>query len=147
MKSQARPLKNDRAGFTLIELMMVVIILGILAGIVVPKFVGQTDKARMAAARMELRNIGMALDRYEMENGAFPTTDQGLKALMEKPTSTPTPRDWNGPYLKEEPKDPWRQPYQYRRPSQNNLDYDLWSLGPDGQDATEDDVSNWKQDK
>lgn len=139
--------KGARAGFTLIELIMVVLIIGILATIVVPKFTGQTERARMTVARMELRNVGMALDRYEMENGGFPTTDQGLKALMEKPTSSPVPRDWNGPYLKDEPKDPWRQPYQYRRPSQNNLDYDLWSLGPDGQDGTADDVTNWKQEK
>lgn len=138
--------KNNR-GFTLIELMMVVIIIGILAAIVVPKFTGQTEKARMAATKMEIRNIGMALDRYEMENGAFPTTEQGLRALMEKPTSSPTPRDWSGPYLKDEPKDPWQQSYQYRRPSQNNLDYDLWSWGPDGKDGTEDDVTNWKKDK
>ncbi|MBI5778579.1 MAG: type II secretion system major pseudopilin GspG [Planctomycetes bacterium] len=137
--------KNNR-GFTLIELMMVVIIIGILAAIVVPKFTGQTEKARRAAAKMEIRNISMALDRYEMENGAFPTTEQGLKALMEKPTSSPMPRDWSGPYLKDEPKDPWQKPYQYRRPSQNGLDYDLWSWGPDERDGTADDIPNWKKD-
>ena len=137
--------KNNR-GFTLIELMMVVIIIGILAAIVVPRFVGQTDKARRESAKMEIRNISMALDRYEMENGTFPTTEQGLKALMEKPTSSPVPRDWSGPYLKDEPKDPWLQLYQYRRPSQNSLDYDIWSWGPDGRDGTADDISNWKKD-
>jgi general secretion pathway protein G len=152
MKSQAKlrkmPVKNNRAGFTLIELMMVVIIIGILAAIVVPKFTGQTKKAREAAAKLGIRNICMALDRYEMENGTFPTTEQGLKALMEKPTSTPVPRDWNGPYFNLEPKDPWLQSYQYCRPSQHgNPDYDLWSIGDDGKDATDDDISNWKKDK
>lgn len=138
------------AGFTLIELMMVVIIIGILGAIVLPRFVGQADKAKKAAAQLEIRNIGMALERYEMENGAFPTIEQGLKALVEKPTSSPVPRDWGGPYLKdnEVPKDPWKQSYQYRRPSQNNHpDYDLWSFGPDEKDGTEDDISNWKKDK
>ena len=138
--------KNNR-GFTLIELMMVVIIIGILAAIVVPRFTGQVEKARMAATKTAIRNIGMALDRYEMENGAFPTTEQGLKALMEKPTSSPVPRDWSGPYFKEEPKDPWQQSYQYCRPSQHgNPDYDLWSWGSDGRDGTADDISNWKKD-
>ena len=134
-------------GFTLIELMMVVIIIGILAAIVVPKFTGQVGRARIAAAKLEIRNIDMALERYEMENGSFPTTEQGLKALREKPTSSPVPRDWSGPYLKDDPKDPWQQPYQYRRPSQNNLDYDIWSIGDDGKDGTEDDIANWKKDK
>lgn len=137
--------RNNR-GFTLIELMMVVIIIGILAAIVVPRFVGQTGKAKIAVAKIVIRNISVALDRYEMENGAFPSTEQGLKSLMEKPTSAPVPRDWSGPYLKEDPKDPWGNQYQYRRPSQNNLDYDLWSWGPDGKDGTEDDISNWKKD-
>lgn len=138
---------KNNSGFTLIELMTVIIIIGILAAIVVPKFTGQAEKARMNAAKMEIRNISMALDRYEMENGMFPTTEQGLKALMEKPTSSPVPRDWTGPYLKDEPKDPWGKLYQYRRPSQNgHPDYDLWSFGADGNDGTQDDISNWKKD-
>lgn len=139
-------MKNNRAGFTLIELLMVVIIIGILAAIAVPKFVGLGKKTSIKAAIAEIRVIGSALDRYEMDNQMFPTTEQGLKALIEKPTSSPVPKDWSGPYLSEDINDPWNLPYQYLYPSQNGrIDYDLWSWGPDGQEGTADDVTNWKK--
>lgn len=138
--------KNNR-GFTLIELLMVVIIIGILAAIAVPKFVGLGKKTSIKAAIAEIRVIGSALDRYEMDNQMFPTTEQGVKSLIEKPTSSPVPKDWSGPYLSEDINDPWNNPYQYRCPPQNRVDYDLWSWGPDGKDGTDDDVTNWKKDK
>jgi len=134
-----------REGFTLIELMMVVIIIGILAAMVVPRIVGSADKARKGVAKADISTIGSALDMYEMENGAFPTTEQGLKALVEKPS--PAPQNWSGPYLKKgEPMDPWQRLYRYACPPVNNsMDYDLWSSGADGRDGTEDDITNWKK--
>jgi len=131
-------------GFTLIELMMVVIIIGILAAMVVPRFVGSASKARIKVAMADITSISTGLDMYEMEIGAFPTTEQGLKALMEKPS--PAPQNWSGPYLKKEPLDPWQRPYRYACPPANNQqDYDLWSSGLDGRDGTEDDITNWKK--
>lgn len=136
--------KKRNKGFTLIELMMVVIIIGVLAAMVVPKFVGRVGEAKKGVAKADIATIGNALDMYEMENGGFPTTEQGIKALMEKPS--PAPQNWNGPYLKKEPIDPWQRSYQYRCPPTNNqADYDLWSLGPDGRDGTDDDITNWKK--
>jgi general secretion pathway protein G len=134
--------KNE--GFTLIELMMVVIIIGILAAMVVPKFTGKVGEAKKGVAKADISTISNALDMYEMENGAFPTTEQGLKALTEKPS--PAPQNWNGPYLKKEPIDPWQRPYQYRcPPTMNQQDFDLWSSGQDGRDGTDDDITNWKK--
>ncbi|MFH1230102.1 MAG: type II secretion system major pseudopilin GspG [Planctomycetota bacterium] len=134
--------KNE--GFTLIELMMVVIIIGILAAMVVPKFTGKVGEAKKGIAKADISTIGNALDMYEMENGAFPTTEQGLKALTEKPS--PAPQNWSSPYLKKEPIDPWQRSYQYRYPPTNNqIDYDLWSSGADGKDGTDDDITNWKK--
>ncbi|MDI6732585.1 MAG: type II secretion system major pseudopilin GspG [Planctomycetota bacterium] len=139
-------MRRNNNGFTLIELLMVVIIIGILAAMVVPRFVGVGDKSRKKVAFANITTISSALGRYEMENGMFPTTEQGLKALMEKPTSSPIPKEWSGPYLNEEPTDPWKEKYQYSCPPQRGrTDFDLWSLGPDGKDGTEDDITNWKK--
>jgi general secretion pathway protein G len=139
-------INRKRTGFTLIELMMVVIIIGILAAMVLPKFTGSVDKARKKIALAGITGISQGLERYEMENGFFPTTEQGLRALIEKPTGTPAPQEWSGPYISE-PNDPWGRPYNYRCPSQNSnpVGFDVWSLGPDGKDQTEDDIANWKK--
>lgn len=133
-------------GFTLIELMLVVIIIGALAAMILPRLAGRSEQARVAIAKSDINaNIAIALDLYELDNGTYPTTEQGLKALMMSPSSSPTPVNWNGPYLKKEPKDPWGNLYKYAFPAVHNSrgDYDLYSLGLDGTEG-EDDVVNWE---
>jgi general secretion pathway protein G len=137
-----------RAGFTLIEIMLVVVIIAILAAMVGPRLSGRTKSAKITAATAEIEaNITAALDLYELDNGQYPTTDQGLKALVQKPTSNPVPNNWNGPYLKKRqvPTDPWGNDYQYVSPGEKNEgDFDLFSLGPDGVES-DDDIVNWVQ--
>lgn len=128
------------AGFTLIELLLVMVILGILAAVVVPKLVGRTDQAKIAAAKTDVSNISSALDAYEIDNGAFPTSEQGLNALVENPGGLTT---WKHPYISKVPKaDPWGHPYIYRCPGNNGKDYDLLSGGPDGHEGGDDDITN-----
>jgi len=133
-------------GFSLIEILLVIVIIGVLAAMVVPNFSGQGEKARRAAAVTDIEvNLSTALDLYELDNGRYPTTDHGLSALLDEPTASPAPKNWNGPYLKKKkiPKDPWGQPYVYVSPGTHNTDdYDLSSLGPDGVES-DDDISNW----
>jgi len=135
-----------KRGFTLIELMIVVIIIASLAAMVVPRLAGRTEQAKRAVAMADINtNIAMALKLYELDNGNFPSTEQGMNALLSKPTSSPVPVNWNGPYLEKTPIDPWNNPYQYKSPGNHNrAGYDLYSLGKDGQEGTEDDVTNWK---
>ncbi len=132
-------------GFTLIELMLVIVIIGALAAMVVPRLVGRSEEAKTGAARADLKgNLSLALRLYEVDNGRYPTTEQGLEALMKKPSSPPAPSNWKGPYIEQEPLDPWRRPYRYRYPgSHPPRDYDLSSLGADGVDS-DDDVANWQ---
>ena len=136
---------NNRKAFTLIELMLVVIIIGVLAAMVVPRLAGRSEQARQAAASADIEaNIATALDLYELDNGQYPTTEQGLAALITKPTSSPVPIDWKGPYLKKEPRDPWGRTYIYKSPGEHNVgDYDLASWGKDGIEGGGDDVVNW----
>jgi general secretion pathway protein G len=137
---------RNGSGFTLIEILLVVVIILVLAAMVVPNFAGRGEQARLAAARADIEvNLAAALDLYELDNGRYPTTEQGLKALLVKPNSSPVPQNWNGPYLKKKrmPTDPWGQDYVYVSPGQKNTDsYDLSSLGSDGV-SSEDDISNW----
>jgi len=141
--------KKDK-GFTLVELMLVVIIIGILVGMVVPRLAGRTEQARREAARADIEsNIALALDLYELDNGRYPTTEQGLNALINEPTSTPTPTNWNGSYLKKRkvPNDPWGRPYVYASPGVHNQeDYDLYSYGSDGVEGGGDDIVNWEEE-
>jgi general secretion pathway protein G len=137
---------NNKKSFTLIELMLVVIILGVLVAMVVPRLVGRSEQARQAAARADVQaNIALALDLYELDNGKFPTTEQGLNALRVKPTTSPVPTSWNGPYLKKQPIDPWGRPYIYKSPGEHNTDYDLASWGQDGVEGGGDDLNNWEE--
>jgi len=135
-----------KSGFTLIELMLVVIIIGTLAALVIPRLAGRAEQARTTAAQADiLSNIPMALDLYELDNGAYPTTQQGLLALVEQTTTPPLPKNWNGPYLKKKPVDPWGNDYRYSCPGTHNTeDYDLYSLGKDGTEGGDDDIGNWE---
>jgi general secretion pathway protein G len=130
-------------GFTLLELLVVMVILGLLAGYVAPKYFAQVGKAETKTAKAQIESLGKALDMFRLDTGHYPTTEQGLAVLNNKPQNEPK---WNGPYLKNEvPLDPWGKPYIYKQPGEHG-DYDLYSLGKDGQpggtgDAA--DVTNW----
>ena len=137
-----------RDGFTMIEMMLVVIIIGVLVAMVVPRLAGRSEQARIAAARADIdANVAVALDLYELDNGRYPTSEQGLEALLEKPSIPPVPPNWSGPYLKKRlPNDPWGEPYVYRSPGMNNTyDYDLFSKGPDRVEGSSDDIANWSE--
>ena len=138
-----------KRGFTLIEIMLVVIIIGILVAMIVPNIAGRSEQARKTAAKTDIEsNIGTALDLYKMDIGQYPSTEQGLSALITAPTVSPVPTQWNGPYLKKKvvPKDPWGHDYVYVAPGVHNTDsYDLSSLGPDGVES-DDDITNWNKE-
>lgn len=138
---------KKKAGFTLIELMLVMIIIGVLAALVVPRFVGRAEQSRNVAAKADIEsNLGVALDLFETDNGFYPTTEQGLSALISSPTSLPVPPNWRGSYLKKKavPTDPWGHPYVYVCPGAHNSDgYDLSSYGRNGVEGNDDDVTNW----
>lgn len=141
--------KKDRRGFTLVEIMLVVIILGVLVAMVVPNLAGRGEQARRSAAKADIEaNLATTLDLYEFDNGRYPTTEQGLQALLSKPTNPPIPTSWSGPYLKKKriPKDPWGNDYVYVCPGiRNAQSYDLSSYGPDGVESS-DDITNWADD-
>ena len=136
--------KQTRNGFTLIELMLVVIIISALVAMVVPRLTGRSREAKQASAQADIKgNLSLALRVYELDNGNYPTTEQGIEALLQKPTSPPTPENWKGPYIERAPLDPWGHAYVYHNPGTHPpLDYDLYSLGQDGIES-EDDVVNW----
>ncbi len=127
------------AGFTLIEVMVVVVILGILAAMIVPKIMGKPDEARRATAKSDIRTIEQALEMYRLSNFTYPDTDQGLEALVTKPEGA---KNWQkGGYLKRVPKDPWGNEYKYLSPGVRS-DIDIYTTGPDAQNQ-DDDIGNW----
>ena len=131
-----------RRGFTLVEMMLVVIIIATLAAMVIPRLAGRTEQAKISRAKADIASIGLALDLYELDLGKYPANLEEL-TKREAPSDLGEGMTWNGPYLKKGlPSDPWSRPYSYAPESQHNQDYDLWSLGPDGQPG-KDDVSNW----
>lgn len=142
-------MKTNMAGrkkaFTLIELLLVLVILAALASIVVPKFTKRSKQAKVTAAITDIANIEVALDAFEIDTSRYPTNSEGIKALIEQPSNTD---EWKGPYLKKGvPKDPWGNEYIYKQPGQHNdTGYDLYSLGPDGQQGTDDDITNWTEE-
>lgn len=138
---------SNRKGFTLIELMLVVVIISVLAAAVVGNFVSSGEKAYKARVDADIATFTTMLDMYQLDNGMYPTTEQGLKALYEKPSSAPVPANWaKGGYIKNAPIDPWKGEYKYRYPGQFKKDsYDIWSMGLDGKDGTEDDIGNWQK--
>ena len=130
-------MKNAK-GFTLIEVMVVVVILGILAALIVPKIMSRPEQARIVKAKQDIIAIQSALDLYRLDNGRYPTTDQGLQALVEKASSPPIPNNWKtGGYLQRLPIDPWQNPYQYLN-SDGNLN--IFSYGPKGPASGEEDI-------
>ena len=137
-----------RAGFTLFELLVVIVVIGILAAVVAPDIFRNVGDANANAARTQIENLGLALDQYRLDNHVYPSTDQGLAALRTSPTVGTAPTRWRGPYLKREvPLDPWQKAYVYQAPGRiNPTSYDLYSLGRDGRpggEGEDGDVTSW----
>lgn len=138
-----------RRGFTLIEILVVIIVLGLLAALVGPQIFGRVSEAKTATARTQIELLGLALDNYRLDTGGYPTTEQGLAALQQRPTREPLPPNWKGPYLRKAlPLDPWGRPYVYQSPGEHDPSgYDLATLGRDGQPGGTDedaDITSWK---
>jgi general secretion pathway protein G len=140
-----RARKLAQAGFTLIELMVVLVIIGVLAALIVPNVLDRADDARVTAARTDVNNLMQALKLYKLDNQRYPTGEQGLQALIAKPTAAPVPPNWK-PYLEKLPNDPWGRPYQYLNPGVKG-EIDVMSFGADGQaggDGKNSDVGSWQ---
>ncbi|MEK7851966.1 MAG: type II secretion system major pseudopilin GspG [Deltaproteobacteria bacterium] len=138
--------KSTSRGFTLIEVMVVVVILGILAAIIVPRIMGRPEEAKRTKAQVDIKAVEEALNLYKLDNGFYPNTEQGIEALVKKPETAPIPKKWKeGGYLPKVPSDPWGRDYQYLSPGEYG-DLDLYSLGADGEPGGEGkdaDVESW----
>ncbi|QTH62875.1 type II secretion system major pseudopilin GspG [Psychrosphaera ytuae] len=147
MKKYQSSQKVTQRGFTLLEVMIVIAILGMIAGLVVPNLMGQTDDAKIQSTAIEIRNLESTLDMYKLKGGMYPTTEQGLEALVTRPEIEPIPRNYpEQGYLKKVPVDKWGNEYQLVSPGEMGV-YDLFSMGPDGEAGTEDDIGNWNADE
>lgn len=147
--TKRQPTIASRSGLTLIEVVVVIIVLGLLAGLVGPQIIGRVSQAKSETARTQIELFSVSLDNYRLDNGRYPTSEQGLEALRTKPTREPVPDNWRGPYLRKDvPLDPWGQPYVYKSPGDENpSSYDLYTLGRDGQPGGEDedaDIVSWE---
>lgn len=132
-----------KKAFTLVEIMLVVIIIGALAAMIIPRLSGRSEQAKVSVAQADIQaQLATALKLYELDNGMFPTTGQGLAALKDKPSADPQAKNWRGPYIEKEPVDPWGNLYVYVSPGAHRTDYDLSSKGKDGS-STQDDINNW----
>ncbi len=141
---------GEEKGFTLLELMIVIVILGILATFLVPKIMQKPDEARVAKAKSDIKTLELALKMYKLDNGIYPTTEQGLKALIERPDIPPAPKNWRqGGYLDANivPSDPWGNPYIYRSPGDDNREYEIICFGADGKEGgvgVNADIKSWE---
>ncbi len=135
--------KSKNKGFTLLEVMVVVVIIAIMAAAIGPSLLGNIEKASISRAGTDIKSIESMLELYKAENYAYPTTDQGLEALVSKPSGDPAPKNWRQ-YMKKTPVDPWKNPYKYLSPGSHG-DIDIYSFGPDGIQS-EDDVGSWNLD-
>lgn len=135
-------------GFTLIEIMVVLVILGVLAALVIPKIMSRPGEARAVASRTDIASVAQALKLYKLDNGTYPSTEQGLAALVKKPTIEPLPGNWSGNgYIEKIPKDGWGRPFQYENPGSHDNEVDLYSFGSDGKAGGEGlaaDIGNWE---
>ena len=147
LKTQQRCRVARQRGLTLIEVMVVIVIIGILAALIVPNIINRPDQAKVAAAHSDINSIASALELYRLDNNFYPTTEQGLEALVSRPDSSPQPQSWRG-YLKRLPKDPWGNLYQYEYPGvKNTPGFDIYSLGANGRqggEGTDADIGNWE---
>lgn len=134
---------KQQSGFTMLEMMVVIVILGILATLVVPQIFGQREQADMQKAISDITALENAMEMYRVQNGIYPTTEQGLEALVSEPQTDPRPRNYQTDgYIRRLPSDPWGNEYRLLSPGQNGR-FDIFSMGPDGQPGTEDDIGNW----
>jgi general secretion pathway protein G len=139
--------RRNQAGFTLIEIMVVMVIIGLLMALVGPNLIGRSEKAKTQAAAMQIERLGTVLDTFRLDIGRYPSTQEGLQALVQRPSGL---ERWDGPYLnKGVPKDPWDRPYVYRSPGDGGRPYDIYSLGADGAPGGQDqnrDITSWGGD-
>jgi general secretion pathway protein G len=146
MKIKIQPVRRNSRGFTLVEIMVVVVIIGILAAAIIPQFIGTTQDAKISAAKSQAAELESAVERFYVHMDRYPTQDEGLKVLVDAPPGDDA-KKWRGPYIKQLRNDPWGNPYQYLNPGTHHpTSFDIWSRGADGADGGEGgnaDIGNW----